>query len=185
VPTPPKTSGDAILAAARTLLEERGSDGFTMRDVADAVGVRAPSLYKHVADRAALLSQLEALGFAELGDRIAAAAEQPEPLVAMAVAYRRFARRSPRLYARMLSPDATRGAAARRWRRDAVAPVLDVLLRVVPADRVLSHARTLTAFLHGFVTMEAAGAFRLGGSVDADFHAGLATVLDGILHRPR
>jgi hypothetical protein len=34
-------------------------------------------------------------------------------------------------------------------------------------------ARLLTAFLHGFVSMEGAGAFRMGGDLDAPFRAGM------------
>jgi AcrR family transcriptional regulator len=43
MPAHAQTSTDAIVAAGRQLLEERGLEALTMRDVADAVGVRAPS----------------------------------------------------------------------------------------------------------------------------------------------
>ena len=40
MPAHAQTSTEAIVAAGRRLLEERGVDALTMRDVADAVGVR-------------------------------------------------------------------------------------------------------------------------------------------------
>jgi hypothetical protein len=44
----------------------------------------------------------------------------------------------------------------------------------------LRAARTVTAFVHGYVTMETTGAFRLGGNVDRDFSRALDAVLRGI-----
>src|ERR1700745_3027486 len=55
MPAHSQTSTAAIVAAGRRLLEERGIDALTMRDVAEAVGVRAPSLYKRVRGRSDLV----------------------------------------------------------------------------------------------------------------------------------
>jgi len=45
---------------------------------------------------------------------------------------------------------------------------------------MLPLARTLTAFLHGFISMELANAFRLGGNIEAAFRDGLDTILGEI-----
>jgi AcrR family transcriptional regulator len=180
VPTPPKTSDAAIVRAARALLERSGSEGFSLQDVAKAVGVKTPSLYKHIVDRAALLASLERQGYAELGAAVRVHAKAADPLRAMAVAYRRFALSSPQLYARMLAADATRSAESVRWRQEAVQPVLAALMPLVGKAHALRAARTVTAFLHGYVTMEMTGAFRLGGNVDRDFSHALDAVLRGI-----
>ena len=41
---------DEVVAAARQVLERDGRDGLTMSAAAE-LGIRAPSLYKHVAGR--------------------------------------------------------------------------------------------------------------------------------------
>ncbi len=181
MPTPAKTSDEGILAAARTLLERGGAAALTLGDVAAAVGVKTPSLYKRFADRAALLSRLEQQGFEELGQALRSAAEAPQPFHAMSRAYRRFVLGAPHLYALMMDSSATRSADSEQWRRAAVAPVLQVLGAAVGPERSLAAARAVTAFLHGFASMEAAGAFRLGGNLEADFEAALAMVLRGVL----
>jgi AcrR family transcriptional regulator len=46
---------ERIAAAALSVVDERGARGFTMRAVADALGVTPMALYYHVADKAALI----------------------------------------------------------------------------------------------------------------------------------
>ena len=47
-PTTGRTArAESIVAAALDILESEGREGLTMRHLAEAVGIRAPSLYKH------------------------------------------------------------------------------------------------------------------------------------------
>jgi hypothetical protein len=43
--------------------------------------------------------------------------------------------------------------------------------------------RTVTAWIHGFVSIKQAGRFRLGGDIAAALDEGLANLLDGIAAR--
>lgn len=45
---------------------------------------------------------------------------------------------------------------------------------------VLEVARLLVAFAHGFVSMELAGAFGLGGNVDAAFDCAVESIIRGL-----
>jgi AcrR family transcriptional regulator len=47
---------ERIAAAALAVVDERGARGFTMRAVADALGVTPMALYHHLADKAALVA---------------------------------------------------------------------------------------------------------------------------------
>lgn len=51
-------TGTAIRAAALELFAARGYEGTTMADIGAAVGIRGPSLYKHVASKQDLLVEL-------------------------------------------------------------------------------------------------------------------------------
>ncbi|MGO9983887.1 MAG: TetR/AcrR family transcriptional regulator [Rhodomicrobium sp.] len=174
------------MAAALALINETGAAELSMLAVAKRVGVRGPSLYKHFADRAALLRAVETQLFQELGASLAKASSESregEAAKRMAYAYRDFARRNPGAYALMFTSGLPEEQAA-SIRRAAAQPVLDLLCRRLgDANAALSGARAFTAFCHGFVSMELAGAFRLGGDIEAAFAEGVEVLLAGIIAR--
>lgn len=178
MPAPAQTSTEAIVAAGRRLLEERGADALTMRDVADAVGVRAPSLYKRVRDRSDLVRLILEDVADELAAALDAAAASGDPaadLRAMTAAYRRFARANPVTYALMYAPQTVPGETERSVRSSAT--LLRVVEELAGPRHALPAARMIVAWANGFITMELAGAFRLGGDLEEAWAFGLDRVL--------
>ena len=190
-PARARTSRDGILVAARALLEEGGLDAVTMQAVADRVGVRAPSLYKHVANRRVLITALADAVTAELATALAPALDEPDPADAlrrMAATYRRFAGEAPASYQLLFTPEPPGPGAgvgpSPSVNADAASGLLQVTARLAGEDRALEAARFVVAFAHGFVSMEAAGAFRLGGDVDAAFEFGVEALIRGLVAPP-
>jgi hypothetical protein len=101
-------------------------------------------------------------------------------LTAQARAYRAFAKANPEGYALLYRIDADHSEAGTAARTAAVAASLPAFAALVGERQALTAARVLTPFLHGFVSMEIADAFRLGGGVDAAFEHGVATILQGL-----
>lgn len=184
MPTPPRTSLREIVAAGRDLVEAEGLEGLTMQRVAAVVGVRAPSLYKHVPARGALIKLIVEDVVSDLARSIrrAGTTNPLDDVAAIAAAFRRFAKAHPETYRLIFAP------LPEEWRPDpglltgASGPVLETVTALVGQDRALEAARTVTAWAHGFVSMELADAFRLGGDVDEAFRFGiehLAQALSG------
>jgi AcrR family transcriptional regulator len=186
VPAKPKTSHTDIIRAALELINEAGADELSMLAVAEKVGVRGPSLYKHFEDRAALLRAVETHLFEALGTELTEAAEKGSSSAKqMAFTYRAFAKRNPQAYALMFV-SALPEDEALAANQAAAKPVMEALYGLLgDADATLSAARALTAFCHGFVSMELAGAFRLGGDIEKAFTEGVETVLAGITVRAK
>jgi AcrR family transcriptional regulator len=66
-----------IKREAMRLFVEHGVDAVSMRDIADAVGMKAPSLYAHFRSREDLIGELFFASYAEYGSRLAEAAAFP------------------------------------------------------------------------------------------------------------
>src|SRR5262249_25868554 len=153
MPSPPKTTDAEIVAATRELVEARGRNGFSMNDVASAVGIRAPSLYGRFADRAALLAAVEIDVWRTLEHALSRAPRSSDPIRAIAAqarAYRAFAKANPRGYALIYDTDAERTEEGTRARASCVAVTIPAFAALVGEHDALTAARVLTPFLHGF-----------------------------------
>jgi hypothetical protein len=134
--------------------------------------VRAPSLYKRVRDRDALLVLVAEATADDVAARFAASGSS---LTDLGRAYRAFAHEHPEGFRLLFAND----AAAERMGR-AIEPVLRAAREAVGEEHALDAARLLTAWATGFVSMELAGAFRMGGDIDAAFEYGLERLAAGI-----
>ena len=182
-PARARTSHEDIVAAGRALLEAGGLEAVTMLAVADRVGVRAPSLYKRFADRGALIGAIGAAALQDLADTLEPFVRDPDPgrgLIQIAEAFRAFAKRNPHAYELLFMNLPLGSRPPVELNASAAAPLLEVTERLVGADRALEAARLVTAFAHGFVSMEITGAFRLGGDVDQAFQYGVGVLVKAL-----
>jgi AcrR family transcriptional regulator len=154
-----------IVATGRALLEAEGPAGLSMRRIADALGIRAPSLYKHLPDKAALEAALIADGFAELAERFEADNADP---YALGRTYRAFGREHPHLYRLMTAGRLPRERLPAGLEDRAAQPV------VLAAQGDPDKARALFAFAHGMTILELDGRFPDDADIDAAWRAGIA-----------
>ena len=182
MPAPARTSTSEIVSAGRAILERDGLSGLTMQAVAGAVGVRAPSLYKRVRDRSDLVRLILEDVADELTSTLDAAAGSGDPVAdarAMTWAYRRFAHANPVTYSLMFTAQAgAPGGKARSIRSSAT--FLRTIAELAGPDRALPAARLIVAWAHGFIVMELAGAFLLGGDVEEAWDFGLDRILTAV-----
>ena len=160
-----------ILATARELLENEGLEALSMRNLAERVGIRAASIYKHFGSKEALEAGLISRGFEEQAVLYDAALEaSAEPLAAMARAYRDFARRHPHLYRLMYDRPLDRSLLVPGSEEAAAAPVI----RAFGQDQDL--ARAAFAFAHGMTILELNDRFPADADIDRAWELGLAAL---------
>jgi AcrR family transcriptional regulator len=185
-PAPARTSNDAIVRAARDILEADGLAAVTMRRVAEAVGVKGPSLYKHVPDREALLRTV-ANGIVEELSHVMARAEATDDaradLAAVAMTFREFVLGNPNGYG-LLFTELPSGATPDPSVLAALGePIVRAVARLSGESVALEGARTFIAWAHGFVMLESAGGFRLDGDLDAAYAFGVEAITTGLSGR--
>lgn len=176
-----------VIDVAAALVDAQGVEALTITRVAVACGVRAPSLYKHVADLEEIRSALTLRAYAAMADALAAT-EDPEPaqaVLAMAHAWRAWAKAHPGVYL-VASRTHVRGD-ARVFAEGAkmVACVLDrVRASGIDEDQAIHITRALRACIHGFVLLELSDGFGLASDVDASFEVAIRAVAGVACARP-
>jgi AcrR family transcriptional regulator len=168
----------ALVDAAAAIANADGLPAVTLARLAGHFGVRPPSLYKHVAGLDAVHLALAVRGTAEAARRVQQATvgkARDDALFALAHAYWQFARDAPGLYAASLRPAAPGERDLAKAGEALVGTLLAVLAGYgIRGDDALHAARGLRAIIHGFVSLDASGGFRLGRDPKESFDRLLA-----------
>ncbi|WP_454043070.1 TetR/AcrR family transcriptional regulator [Cellulosimicrobium sp. Marseille-Q8652] len=188
-------SRDAVVRVALELVDGGGPTGFaelSLAKVAARAGVATPSLYKHVASLAELRRDVSVVCVEDLTRAMTDATvglSGPAAVVALAHAIRDLARSRPGRYAAsQVAPDPDDPAAAPL--AEAAARSVRVVAAVLrgfdlPADRTIDAIRSLRASVHGFVTLELGGGYRLPDDLDTSFATHVAMILAGLETLPQ
>lgn len=172
----PRAGLDAAttVAAAAELADEIGFSELTMGRLAERLGVRAPSLYKHIANQEDLHRRIAALAFDEAGAAIGTAIQGRagrDALAAAAGALREFVLTHPGRYAATLSvtptgPDDPIMLAGRRG----IGPFGAVLRGYDIPPQDMTHAlRAVRSVFHGFANLQASGGFQWSTDIGESF----------------
>jgi AcrR family transcriptional regulator len=184
MPYPARIDRDTIVATAADLIAQHGVEWLSLAKIARVLGVRAPSLYRHVGSRAELLRAVNLQTNAALTAALRAAAEQPtgdphDRLMQMARAYRAFAHDHPAIYGLAF----TNTLSDLRPDEDALEqlalPLQAQMAAISGEADSLPALRGLWALLHGYVMLELSAQMRRGGDLAATFDRVVAAYLCG------
>jgi AcrR family transcriptional regulator len=183
-------SRDRILAAAKTVLDREGLPGLTVRKVAHHARLSPMALYRHFADKDALLNTLMEDGLAAWEERARAipATDPIQWLAALGEAFLNFALKEPHRFDAAFFLPAPK---ARQYPDDFVAgrsPV--VAMALVRIDRAKSEGRlgeaprldvalAFSALVQGLVSMYRANRFSGEKQFKALYRAQIRQCLEG------
>jgi AcrR family transcriptional regulator len=165
---------DDVVTAAAGLIDEIGYHGLTMGLLAQRLGVRAPSLYKHVDSLADLQHRIATLAMTELGEAVRDAMQGRaglDALTALLAATRAYVTAHPGRYtatigAEFTGPEDQLLAASTR----VIDSIAAMLRGYGVGDAEMVHAiRTIRCTLHGFAALQASNGFQWSGNPDETF----------------
>ena len=163
----------SVVEAGERVADEVGFDRLTLAALAARLGVRQPSLYKHVDGLDALRRGISVAAKSELAYVLAMAAvgrERGDAITSIAHAYRAWAIEHPGRYAAAQRAPAAGDADDQAASRAVVAVATAVLAAYdLHDDDAIDATRALRATLHGFITLEIAGGFGLPVDIDRSF----------------
>ena len=149
-----------------------------MRALATELGIKAPSLYKHVDGKGELEAALISDGLISQAEAYEkAVTDGDDPTLSIANAYRRWAHEHRHLYALMNSGPIPRDRIPDEVSERPVAAVLDAF----GGNREL--ARAAWAFAHGMITLELADRFPPEADLDQTWHTGITAITQAVAQR--
>lgn len=169
-----------VIERAAALLDAPDAGPLSFAALADDLGVRAPSLYKHVDGLAGLERGVMLRAKTELGHTLARATvgrSRGDAIRAMGHAYRDWALAHPGQYPLTITAPVAGDTEDER----ASASVLEVVTGVLvgyglEGDDAIDAIRFLRASLHGFLSLETSHAFGLPVDIERTFARTIDTV---------
>lgn len=157
----------SICDAAMEIVATHGIDSLSMRTLASALSIKAPSLYDHVKNRDEVVALVQSAGLRDFGDGFG---EAGEPVRDKILFYRKWALANPNLYPVVFQQHLHRELLPEGLE----AKVLGLVIIAAGGSHV--QARAMWAQLHGLVDLELQGRF----PADADMDATWEQVIVGI-----
>jgi AcrR family transcriptional regulator len=157
-----------IVGAARQLLETEGPEGLTMRRLGETLGIRAPSIYKHLPGKHAVEVALIENALAEMGKalhRSVEASSSADAIPSLLSVYRAYGVAHPNLYRLCTSGQLPRREIAAGLEEWAGEPFF-----LVTADHFLAQA--LWSYAHGMVILELDQRYPDGSELARTWRAG-------------
>ena len=177
-------STDAVVECAAQLLDERTDDGLNLAVVAERLGVRIPSLYKHIDGMPGIRrgimiraksSLARALGQAAIGR------SRDDAVTRMAFAYRHWALNHPGQYPMTMKAPLTCDD------EDVAAStsIAEVIFNVLAGydlhgDDAIDATRFLRSAIHGFIALETTGGFELPVDIERSYRRLVESVVTAL-----
>ena len=174
----------SVVEAAAKLVDEEGIEQLTLGRLAERLHVKTPSLYNHIAGLPGLKHDLALYCLRDLLGCVTRATigkSGAEAILALADAYRTYAKQTPGRYALTLQAPPPGDQEVQAAAQQVVEVVLAVLTPYkLGEEDAIRAIRGLRSIVQGFISLELAGGFGMPIDTEASFHWLIQLFIDGL-----
>lgn len=188
-PYPVQTDRETIIETARILIERDSVESLSLGKIAEELGIKAPSLYRHVASKTAILQavieQTYMSLFRAFDEVLESAGDDPagddpiEKILKLSQIQRTFALENPRTYTLAYTAQNPELRTNPDILLKGALSLQKIIAQISGEEDSLPALRGLLALVHGFVTLELNGQFQRGGDLSATFDTVIQAYLQG------
>lgn len=180
-----RITAEEIINTAIELVEEHGKPVLSMRELAERLGVKTPSLYNHIDSMEQLLTEVCRYAVGQLNAALMGAMQNKsgdDAVRALAAQYRVFATERAGLYRVIMAIPAENNAEFNKIAAAIIDPFMCVLASyAISAEQRLHWQRVIRSMLHGFASQQQAGFLSHSPvSTDESFELAVQCLLSGL-----
>jgi AcrR family transcriptional regulator len=178
-----------VIEEAERMIDEPDAPPLTLAALAGRLGVKQPSLYKHIDGIDGLRRSIAIRAKLELADVMARAAigkAGGDAITSMSRSYRTWAAAHPGRYPATVRAPLPGDEDDEAASLEATKVAFDIMAGLgLTGDDAIDAIRALRAVLHGFVTLEAGEGFGLPADIDRSFDRAIAGLVSSLTARPK
>jgi len=178
---------EMIVKAAAKLVDEKGIEAITLKEISERLGIRSPSLYNHIGGLPELKEKVSHYAMEQLKDCLVRAVMGRggiDALKEMGKSYIQFAREHTGLYETIQWMNIAADAPAGSLFSEVVQLVYDIAATVGADELEASHIiRIVRSMAHGFASVESHRGFSHPSSVESSYEYALDMLFLGIKTR--
>lgn len=179
-----KISKQIIVDTAVLLADRDGFYNITLKDIAEYLEIKTPSLYNHIDGMGELYDSMAQEGLKQLLSALTESVigfSGRDALTSMGAAYIRFATSAPSLYYAAQRVPIWKNEATKELAESVVGLIIKLIAVYEFTEEQNIHiVRALRSYLHGFALLKSQDSFGMPVDIDRSFELGFTGLLDGM-----
>ena len=173
-----------IIQSAANLADRNGLEKVTLKDLAEELGIRSPSLYNHIGGLDELRTMLMLHGWSQLGNSVAMSAvgkSGDDAVRSMCKSFREYSKAHQGVFEAMLWYNQNISQEAKQT-TDELTKLVGLVLEVykLKEDDKIHASRMFRSFLQGFCSIENNNSFADPISIDETFDFAVEILIQGL-----